>query len=241
MSRFTTHVLLVEDEMTIAMDVEMRLKRMGYIVDGIAMDAEEALRMVNEEAPDILLMDIQLGEKMAGIELAKKLQSRGFPIVFLTAFGDPGTFAQALDTKPAGYVLKPFRDDDLQRTIEIALQKAGEERHKEEDFSAQNSDAFFIRDKGELIRLVTDEILWLEALDNYTKVNTVTKTYTVKAFLKDILGKLPSGQFIRVHRSYVVHLSKISRIEESTIYIGKYSVPIGRQYKEELMGRLNVL
>jgi DNA-binding LytR/AlgR family response regulator len=241
MSRFTTHILLVEDEMAIAMDVEMRLKRIGYIVDGIAVDAEEAMRMVDEGAPDILLMDIQLGDKMEGINLARKFQSRKIPIVFLTAFSDPGTFAQALDTKPAGYVIKPFRDDDLQRTIEIALQKASEERHQEEDFSAQIQDTFFIREKGELIRLCTDEIRWLEAMDNYTKVNTAAKTYTVKAYLKDILGKLPSSQFVRVHRSFIVHIPKISRIEEATIYIEKQAIPIGKQYKEELMGRLRVL
>jgi DNA-binding LytR/AlgR family response regulator len=237
MSR-ATHILIVEDEMAIAMDIERRLQRMGYIVDGIAIDAEEALRMIDASPPDLLLMDIQLGTGTEGIHLSKKSKDKPFPIVFLTAFSDPGTFAQALDTQPAGYVLKPFRDDDLQRTIEIALQQTGEAPSNEVNVDA---DFFFIRDKGGLVRLRIDEICWLEALDNYTRVHTASKTYTVKAFLKDLYEKLPARSFIRVHRSFVVQLAKISRIEETTIYIDKQSIAIGRQYRDELMQRLRIL
>lgn len=237
MSR-ATHILIVEDEIAIAMDVELRLKKMGYIVDGIAMDAEEALRMINDSPPDLLLMDIQLGTGTEGIHLSKKLKDKPFPVVFLTAFSDPGTFAQALDTQPAGYVLKPFRDDDLQRTIEIALQQAAK---TSPDEVSVDTDFVFIRDKSGLIRLRIDEICWLEALDNYTRVHTVSKAYTVKAFLKDLHEKLPARSFIRVHRSFVVQLSKISRIEETTIYIDRQAIAIGRQYRDELMQRLRIL
>jgi DNA-binding LytR/AlgR family response regulator len=194
--------------------------------------------MVEQSLPDLLLMDIQLGDSMEGINLSKKLQGRGFPIVFLTAFSDPGTFAQALDTEPAGYVLKPFRDDDLQRTIEIALQQSN---GAEESLVPETPESFFVRDKGELIRLEVNEILWLEALDNYTKIHTSTKVYTVKTFLKDALLKLPASQFIRTHKSFVVPVSKILRIEEETLYIGRQAIPIGRQYRAELLSRLRVL
>jgi DNA-binding LytR/AlgR family response regulator len=241
MSRFTTHILIVEDEMTIAMDVEARLKKMGYVVDGIAMDEAEALELIEKSTPDVVLMDIQLGESMGGISLSKKLQHKNFPIIFLTAFADPGTFAQALDTEPAGYVLKPFRDDDLQRTIEIALQKAGKEQSDEENFLSEAPGIFFIRDKGELVRLEIGEIRWLEAMDNYTKVYTSAKTFTVKSFLKDVLEKLPATDFIRVHKSFVVPVIKISRIEEDTLYIDRQSIPIGRQYRAELLQRLRVI
>ncbi|CAN5904198.1 hypothetical protein BH11BAC7_BH11BAC7_04430 [soil metagenome] len=241
MSRFTTHILIIEDEMTIAMDVESRLKKMGYIVDGIAVDEAEALELIERSAPDIVLMDIQLGDSMGGISLSKKLQHKNFPIIFLTAFSDPGTFARALDTEPAGYVLKPFRDDDLQRTIEIALQKTEQEIRHETSFSEASPGVYFIREKGQMIRIETQDMLWLEALDNYTKVYTSAKTYTVKSFLKEVLEKLPAVDFIRVHRSFVVPVVKISRIEEDTLYIGRQSIPIGRQYRAELLQRLRVI
>ncbi len=241
MSRFTTHILIVEDEITIAMDVEARLTNMGYFVDGIAMDADEAMRMIEESEPHLVLMDIQLGDAMDGISLSKKLQERNFPIVFLTAFSDARTFSKALDTAPAGYVIKPFRDDDLQRTIEIALQKSEKVIKETESFSSNGDGIFFIRDKGELIRLGIEEIRWLEAMDNYTKVFTASKIYTVKGFLKEMLDKLPANFFIRVHRSFIIPLSKVSRIEESTLYIDRQAIPIGRQYREELMRRLRVL
>lgn len=241
MSRFTVHILIVEDEMTIAMDVESRLKKMGYIVDGIAVDETEAMEMIGRSTPDVVLMDIQLGESMGGISLSKKLQDKNFPVIFLTAFADPGTFAQALDTEPAGYVLKPFRDDDLQRTIEIALQKAGRKRSKEENFLMEKPGVFFVRDKGELVRLEIGEIRWLEAMDNYTKVYTSAKTFTIKSFLKETLDKLPAADFIRVHKSFVVPVAKISRIEEDTLYIDRQAIPVGRQYRAELLQRLRVI
>ncbi|MDQ3111286.1 MAG: response regulator transcription factor [Bacteroidota bacterium] len=220
------------------MDIEMRLKRIGYIVDGIAVDANEALQLIKKSAPDLLLMDIQLGDSRDGILLSKKLQGEKFPIVFLTAFGDSGTFAEALDTEPAGYLLKPFRDDDLQRTIEIALQKAGQKQNAKNE---NEPGVFFIREKNELIRFAIEEILWLEAMDNYSKVFTSSKTYTIKTFLKDLHEKLPAAHFIRVHRSFIVPLSKISRLEENTLYVGKHAFPIGRQYRDELMQRLRLL
>lgn len=202
------------------------------------MDAEEAVRLLEETPPDLVLLDIQLGKSLDGLKLSKLLKERGFTVVFLTAFADNATFAQALATEPAGYVLKPFRDDDLQRTIEIALKK----QEQEQPLTAvQDSGSFFIREKGQLLGINYDDLLWFEALDNYVRIHTTRKTHTVKISMKDIEQKLPASQFIRVHRSFIIPISRISRIEENTIYIDKDSIPIGGQYREKLMQRLRVL
>ncbi|HTF06273.1 MAG TPA: response regulator [Bacteroidia bacterium] len=238
MSLFSRSILIVEDEIAVSMDIEMRLKKLGYTITGTAMDAEEAVRLLEETPPDLVLLDIQLGKSLDGLKLSKLLKERGFTVVFLTAFADNATFAQALATEPAGYVLKPFRDDDLQRTIEIALKK----QEQEQPLTAvQDSGSFFIREKGQLLGINYDDLLWFEALDNYVRIHTTRKTHTVKISMKDIEQKLPASQFIRVHRSFIIPISRISRIEENTIYIDKDSIPIGGQYREKLMQRLRVL
>jgi len=183
MSLFSRSILIVEDEIAVSMDIEMRLKKLGYTITGTAMDAEEAVRLLEETPPDLVLLDIQLGKSLDGLKLSKLLKERGFTVVFLTAFADNATFAQALATEPAGYVLKPFRDDDLQRTIEIALKK----QEQEQPLTAvQDSGSFFIREKGQLLGINYDDLLWFEALDNYVRIHTTRKTHTVKISMKDI-------------------------------------------------------
>lgn len=241
MSLFAKRILVVEDEIAIAMDIEMRLQRLGFVVTGTALDARETMQHIIESPPDLVLLDVRLGEENDGIHVSKWLKEKGFPVVFLTAFTDRSTFTEALATEPLGYVTKPFRDDDLQRTIMIALQRHEQERRHVDTFSTAAPGTFFVREKGQLFPLSCDDLLWLEALDNYTKLYTSEKTYTIKAFLKDIERKLPPQQFLRVHRSFIIPVARISRIEENTLYIGRQAIPIGRQYREALMLRVRVL
>jgi AmiR/NasT family two-component response regulator len=119
-----TSVMIVEDEGIVALDLRRRLDDLGFAVVGHASDAEEALRGVRAEAPDVVLMDINLGDGPDGITVAEMLAKESdVPVVFLTAHSDPATLARAGGTAPFGYVLKPVRDRELQIAIEMALYK----------------------------------------------------------------------------------------------------------------------
>jgi DNA-binding LytR/AlgR family response regulator len=334
-------VLIVEDEMAIAMDVESRLLKMGFQVTAIVLTREEAEQAFAAQQPDVVLQDIQLGDKHDGIALSAHYAEHGCPVVFLTAFGDQKTFAEALSTAPAGYVTKPFRDDDLRRQLELAVfrqarlremqdmvqmyeqflslyippaalldssrcflrvppalerlngflaaemngkpvsdffvlvpgtdqvthllhrnkeripypakliaiqsgtdesslgfalqpDKAENETEIERESPVINTKAVFIRDKSVLYRVPFENIYWLEAMDNYTKIHTQQKTYTIKLFLKDALSRLPSDKFVRIHRSYAVALEHISMLEEDTLYIGSTGLPVGKQYWNDI-------
>ena len=118
-------VLIVEDDVIVAMDIESRLKNLGYSVSGIANYAEKAIEKVEELDPDLVLMDIVLKGEMDGIEAAEIIRSRfEIPVVFLTAYADEKRFERAKLTIPFGYILKPFQDRDLKITIEMALYAA---------------------------------------------------------------------------------------------------------------------
>ena len=117
------HILVVEDENIIALDIQWRLKTLGYAVPAIASSGEEALQRSAAVHPDLVLMDIVLKGDMDGIDLAERFVMLDVPVVYLTAYADEKTLQRAKATRPFGYLLKPFTDSQLQTTIEIALNK----------------------------------------------------------------------------------------------------------------------
>jgi DNA-binding LytR/AlgR family response regulator len=240
-------ILIVEDEFTIALDIESRLESMGYHVVGIADSYEEALSLAQKEKPNLILMDINIKGQRTGIDTARDIsQLMPTPIIFLTALLDDTSFQAALKTQPYGYITKPFKDSSLKHGIEIALQKYSElQAH---NFTNNNNsqqfkldDLLFVKDKNRLLSLNIRDILWVEAFDNYVIVMTATQKIIVSSSLKDLADRLPSQYFMRIHRSYIVQLSKIKKIEEGDVFITDKPLPISKSYKEELMQRINVI
>jgi PAS domain S-box-containing protein len=128
-------ILIVEDEVLIAADLEGRLTGLGYTVCGKATSGKEALDLAEQHCPDLVIMDIILQGKMDGTETAEVIRDKwGTPIVFLTAYADTDRLERAKLTYPFGYILKPFRGRDLKITIDMALYvaKADAERKKAE-------------------------------------------------------------------------------------------------------------
>ena len=122
-------ILIVEDEIIIAEGLQRKLKTMGYDVPVIVSSGEETIKIIKENNPDLVLMDIVIHGKMDGIETAKQIHSLfDIPVVYLTAFADEKTLERAKITEPFGYLIKPYKDRELQITIEIALYKHEMER-----------------------------------------------------------------------------------------------------------------
>lgn len=117
-------ILIVEDESIVAENLKERIEKLGYQVIDIISTGEEAIKVAVEQSPDLVLMDIMLAGKMDGVEAAGKIHSQvDIPIVYLTAYSDPGTLQRAKITQPFGYLIKPFKERELHTTIEIALYK----------------------------------------------------------------------------------------------------------------------
>ncbi|MFQ5964148.1 MAG: ATP-binding protein [Candidatus Scalinduaceae bacterium] len=126
-------ILIVEDENIVALDIQNRLKRLGYGVLAVASSGKEAIQKASGTRPDLVLMDIMLKGDMDGVETAKKLQEfLDVPVVYLTAYTDDSTLRRAKVTEPYGYILKPFEERDLHINIEIALYKHEMERKLKE-------------------------------------------------------------------------------------------------------------
>ena len=242
-------ILMVEDDMIIAADISMQLTKLGYEVVGINTRGEDALNTIENNRPDIVLMDIILTGKMNGIEAARIiLEKFQVPVIFLTSNSDDATFQQALTAKPYAFISKPFQKSNLERTLKLALQRIAVERESEPviestDHVSTMDDRLFIRHKDQMVKVLLSEILYAEADRNYCKIHTEKQTYLLSVPLRNIESQLPATHFFRVHRSFVVNLKKIDAISEYHEYltIQSHQVPISRRSKEEVIKHLKMI
>ena len=244
------NIIVVEDESIVSKDIQQSLKKLGYIVVGAAASGEKAIELVDEFEPDLVLMDIMLKGQMSGIDAAGVIKQRhSIPVIYLTAYADENTLSKAKVTEPYGYIIKPFKEVDIHTSIEMALykHKKNQEVEKERDLlfsivdgQGGGSDIIFVKSKSRQVKLNTSEIYFVEALKDYVVINLLGSRYTIHSTMKDIEKKLNGGDFIRVHRSFIVRLDKIAAIEQSNLFLEneKKSVPIGGSYKIDLQKKL---
>jgi PAS domain S-box-containing protein len=128
------HILVVEDESINATLIEYQLNKLGYSIAGIASSGEEAIGLAKENRPDLVLMDIQLEGELDGIETARTIRADlGIPVVYLTSTADEQTIERARSMDSFGYLKKPFREQEVHTTVQMALSKAEMERRIREE------------------------------------------------------------------------------------------------------------
>jgi DNA-binding LytR/AlgR family response regulator len=217
-----TNILIVEDESIVAKDIQHSLKKLGYTVVDICSTGESAVTAAEEKKPDLILMDIMLKGEMSGIDAANIISERwDIPVIFLTAYADESTFSKAKITEPYGYIIKPFKEVE----------------------NKEGKDIIFIKSNSRLVKVKTSDIYFIEALKDYVTINTNAGRYTIHSTMKDIESKLSPADFIRVHRSFIVRIDKISSIEPPNLIIedDKKVIPIGGSYKDELIKKINLI
>ena len=129
-------ILIVEDEQIAALDLREILRSLGYRVMGTAASGEKAVAMADAEVPDLILMDIHLGGEMSGIDAAERiLAHHSVPIIYITAYADPGLVERAKKTRPYGYIIKPYDERALRTEIEIALYKFGLDQNFQQEYA----------------------------------------------------------------------------------------------------------
>ncbi|MCC9137619.1 LytR/AlgR family response regulator transcription factor [Pontibacter silvestris] len=241
-------ILISEDEVIIAEDLAASLEELGY--ETCAIDSgEDTINKIREEHPNLVILDINLGGGADGVEIGSRIrQEFNIPFIYLTAYADSATVDRAKKTEPDGFLVKPFDEKSLRSAIEIALYKHDNKEEKETDGVPQSpkepeiaADYIFVKVKHRIIKVQYNEILWVEAYDNYSFIVTAEQKYLVSSTLKDMEQKLPTQNFVRVHRSYIANLDKIEALEENSVVFSKGDVPIGKSYKKTLMSRFNII
>jgi two-component system, LytTR family, response regulator LytT len=245
-------VLVVEDESIIAKDIQQGLKKLGYAVPVTVDTGQKAIEEVGRSCPDLVLMDIMLAGDMSGIDSAKVIHEKyNIPVIFLTAYADDNTLIKAKISEPYGYIIKPFREKELQATIEMAVYKheRDSQTKRERDLfhslveNKEARDSIFVRADFRLNKINFTDICFVEAMKDYVIINTVNNSFTTHATMKEMMRILPEKDFIRVQRGFIVRLDKIFSIKDPNLVIeGKMTViPIGGLYRKALYSRLNMI
>lgn len=245
-------ILVVEDESIVAKDIQQSLKKLGYEVLGTCATGEDAILKAEQTKPSLVLMDIMLKGEMSGIEAADHIRQRlQIPIIFLTAYADSSTLSKAKVTEPYGYIIKPFKEIDLQTNIEIALYKheKASESKRERDFlyslveAKSTKETIFVKSNMKLVKIYTKDIYFIEALKDYVTINTKNNRYVVHSTMKDIEAKFPSTEFVRAHRGYIVRIDKITAIDHHFLVLDdiQKQIPVSATYRSDLEHRLNMI
>lgn len=226
-------ILIVEDEPLIADDIADTLERNGYHVVGIADEAQDALDIIAKHSPNIALLDVNIEGNQDGIELATMLT---IPFVFLTSYYDQKTLDRAKKTNPSGYIVKPFNESDLIANVEIALSRSQASKPENKE-----PEKLFLRNGQEIVSLMSSEIVFVEAFDNYATVFTESNKFIISHTLKSIEEKLLPFGFVRVHRSYLINFAHVDSLSEGYVFLKGHKVQIGKSYRKDFMEGLSML
>ncbi len=243
-------ILIVEDNVIIADDMQSMLEEIGYeIVDNVIV-YEQAIEVLKNNQVDLVLIDIILASDKTGIDLGKHIRDHyNIPFIFVTSNSDRATVENAKTVKPNGYLVKPFEQQDLYTSIEIALSsfnyaEKGDNVNTDdgEEKLMSNSvlkDSIFVKKQHLYYRIQFGDIHFIKADNVYLEVNTADKKFLVRSPLKDYLEKLPQNKFYRAHKSYIVNVDHIDAINSKDIMINNTLIPISKEFKEFIISAMN--
>ncbi len=203
--------LIIEDEPLALLTLTDFAKEFAWLeIIGTASDGLTAVRLIDEFKPQLIFLDVQIPE-ITGLEVLRRIKYQPF-IVFTTAFDDYAL--TAFEFEAIDYLQKPFGLERFRQTVERVERRIKTVSTQIITPNNEPLNRIFVRDKRGLIPLAVHEIIWLKADDDYTIIHTKDTKYLVGTNLKDFSAKFNADKFLRVHRSSVVNLDYIERIEE---------------------------
>ncbi len=231
--------IVIEDDRVARLLVEKYSQKIDYLEFQAAYSS--AVEALNDkhviENVDLIFLDVEMPH-MTGVEFLDTLKNP--PLIIIIS--SQGKYAvDAIEYDVTDYVLKPISFPRFHKAVEKAHAK-----FKRKNEHVMKDDGMFVKNStSSLVRLKYEDILWIEAMENYIVINTFEQRHTIHFTMKSILEKLPSSIFTRIHRSYIVNIHKIDMIEENTIVMKtkletKY-IPIAKTYKDNLMEHINIV
>ena len=194
----------------------------------------EAVKFLQEHKPEIIFLDIEMPE-MSGLEMLRDLSLKT-NVILITSKTQYAY--DAFEYNVVDYLLKPITLSRFMNAIKRVKTSAD---NIMVGSSNNDQDYFFIKKGPILDKVPVKDILWIEALGDYVTVHTLDKKYILHLTMKNVENKLPPKTFVRVHRSFIVHINNIKVIEDTSIYITNVPIPIGAMYKESFVNKLNLL
>jgi two-component system, LytTR family, response regulator len=221
--------IIADDHEIDRLSVAAAVKKHSFMqVTGVYSSAEETLASLTKTLPDIAFFDIDM-PGISGLELRKQLVD--IPVcVFITSYPDYAVDSFELDA--LDFIVKPLKAERFAKTAE-RIKAYLEIKYKASLLDVTlGADTIFIKEGHEQVKLSLHEVIYLEALKDYTIIVTAQKKYSVLSTLGNVLKEKPFDQFVRIHRSYAVQKHFIERIKAQEILVSNIVLPVGRNYKE---------
>ena len=217
---------IVVDDEPLALEVIKKYIAKIYFLElkGSFTDPFEAKQALDNSKVDILFLDIQMPD-MNGIEFSKTIASKNIAVIFTTAFSEYAV--EGFNVDAIDYLLKPIEYDRFLKSVYKAKEYIDYLNNQE-----LNQGYLFVKSDYQMVKIILKEIVYIEGLDDYIKIYLPTRAVLTLMTLKTIMQQLPSNEFIRVHRSYIVPISKIDHVSKSKVKIAEKEIPIGVSYSE---------
>ena len=213
-------IFIAEDNVLISEQLRSVLEELDYTVLEIGFDFMSSVGILSRSNANIAILDIRMHGKNEGFEIAKYINENIYiPIVFLTSYSDVDTLKSASEYNPAGYLVKPFRKEQIFSTLEILTASTKLDEHK------------ITLNLGREKRVIqANDILWLMTDDKYVEIQTESKKFVVRASIASFITDNDLTNLERVHRSYAVNPNKIDSMSGSNLSIKGTEIPISRKH-----------
>lgn len=233
------NILIVEDELSFALELEMLLEVAGHHLVGRIDNAEAAYEAIYVNRPDLILMDVDLNGEMTGIELGQRISPLNIPIIYITSFKDDRVFKAAQQSRMVAYLVKPISKYTLQAAIATVMKKDFSKKSGETVANANyfTNNYLFIKQDGVYRKVSTSQIKYVQSNNNHCHIFCdKDRPYVVRIPISTVEDVLSSAGFMRIHRQYIIRLDAIDTVDlrKNILQIGKTSIPISRNKKNEL-------
>ena len=217
-------ILIVEDEILIASLIKTYLENNNYKCAGIAIDFEEATKILKRKNVDLVLLDITIFGKKNGIDLAKHInENYKIPFIYLTSHSDTNTLTTLTATKPVAYLSKPFKEIDLVTSLNLYFS------------NIKKDGKFFKLSVGKTIYNINlNELIYAESDHVYANLYFSDKQLLIRKSLTNLIKVLPENSLVRINRSTAVNLKLIDEINKNKIIIGEKIFKVSDSYKVNL-------
>ena len=225
--------IIVDDEELARRLLTNHLSQLGnFELVASCPSAIEAHKVLKEHSIDLIFLDIEM-PVLKGVDFIKNLSTRP-KVIFTTAYRDYAVEGFELDA--VDYLLKPISFARFFKSIE-KFESAYSKKENRSGLSASTDGFIFVRKDRKQVKLLLDDILYIESLKDYIKIHTTTQTHVIKHGLAAFF-RLLDGRFIRTHRSYVVNSDKVTAYTALDVELNTIEIPIGNQYKDTVLNRL---
>ncbi|BAU55844.1 LytR/AlgR family response regulator transcription factor [Mucilaginibacter gotjawali] len=223
--------IITDDEPFARKGLQGYIEKVGLLdLKGVCEDALQLNELLQQQTVDLLFLDIQMPH-ITGVDFIRALP-RPPKVIFTTAYEQYAIQGFELDV--LDYLLKPI---SYERFLKAAW-KAQDYFASKEQKGSEAIPYMFAKSNGRLEKINFDEILFIEGMENYAAIHFENKKLIIHTTIKGLLEKLPPGQFVQTHKSYIAAINKVDSIDGNTLHIKKHMVPISKYLREEVLGQI---